>query len=169
MYKLKIKPCIIWFTGLSGSGKSKISQAVRTQLEKLGVKKVKLIDGDIFRKKIKNFSYSQSGRNKVGNAKLILAKSFKKKGYVVLVSGIAANKSWRKKIKKTTKELIEVYVKCPLYICKKRDYKNIYRLSNNFQKYQEGNTRDIIVKSNLISKTKAVQKVVSFLKMKNNF
>jgi len=123
MYKLKIKPCIIWFTGLSGSGKSKISQAVRTQLEKLGVKKVKLIDGDIF----------------------------------------------RKKIKKTTKELIEVYVKCPLYICKKRDYKNIYRLSNNFQKYQEGNTRDIIVKSNLISKTKAVQKVVSFLKMKNNF
>ena len=154
MYKLKIKPCIIWFTGLSGSGKSKISQAVRAQLEKSGVKKVKLIDGDIFRKKF-------------GNAKLILAKSFKKKGYVVLVSGIAANKSWRKKIKKTTKELIEVYVKCPLYICKKRDYKNIYRLSNNFQKYQEGNTRDIIVKSNLISKTKAVQKIVRFLKMKN--
>ena len=169
MYKHKIKPCIIWFTGLSGSGKSKISQSVYNQLKKLGVKRVKLIDGDIFRKKIKNFSYSQSERNKVGNAKLTLAKSFKKKGYVTLVSGIAANKSWRKKIKKTTKDLIEVYVKCPLYVCKKRDYKNIYKLANNFQKYQEGNTRDIIVKSNLISKTKAVEKIVGFLKIKNNF
>ena len=169
MEKIKVNyiPCILWFTGLSGSGKSFISQEVYKKIKKLGIKKLKIIDGDLFRKKIKNFSYNKLGRDKVGFKKLALANKFKNKNYIVLVSGIAASKAWRKKIKKLNRYLIEIYIKCPLYICKKRDYKKIYNSSKNFQKYQEGNSKDITIKSNLLAKNKAAIKIINFLKNKN--
>ena len=167
-FKMNFKPCILWFTGLSGSGKSFISEEVYKKLKKLGINKLKVIDGDIFRKKINNFSYNKLARNKVGLKKLALANKFKKKNYIVLVSGVASSRAWRKKIKKLNKYLIEIYIKCPLYICKKRDYKNIYISSKNFQKYQEGNSRDLIIKSNLLSKNEATIKIINFLKKQNS-
>ncbi len=163
MRKIIFNPCILWLTGLSGSGKTSISLELQKLLINKKIKKIKVIDGDIFRKKIKNYLYNQKSRDIVGLKKLSLAKGFLKKGFLVIVTGIAANKIWRKKIKKKTPNFFEIYIKCPIYICKKRDFKNIYQSSKNYQKYQEGDSKDLVINSKNVKKKNAAKKIVHFL------
>lgn len=159
--KKNLKP-IIWFTGLPGSGKTAISDSLYKLLVKKKYKKIKLIDGDKFRKKIKNFKYSKYDRNKVGDLKLKYGKKFNSKGYITLISGIASNKSWRIKIKKKNLNLIEVYIKCPKIILKKRNKKNLYS-ENRVEKYQESSSKDITINSHSQKSQKSAQKIFKYL------
>tara|TARA_B100000029_G_scaffold516213_1_gene627694 strand:+ start:5816 stop:6343 length:528 start_codon:yes stop_codon:yes gene_type:complete len=153
---------IIWFTGLPGSGKTTVSKLVYKLLIKKKFKKIKLIDGDIFRKKIKNFRYSHFNRNKVGNLKLKYGKKYNLRGYMVLISGVASNKNWRKKIKISNSNLIEVYIKCPKRILKKRTKKNLYFL-NQIPRYEEGNTKDITINTHKQKKFESAKKILRYL------
>jgi len=105
------RPCILFFTGLSASGKSTLCSLLKDKLKKLEITNVTNLDGDIFRKKIKNFNYQNKSRNKIGDIKIKLGKKYKSEGNLVLISGIAHNKLWRKKIKKNTKDNIEILLK----------------------------------------------------------
>ena len=105
--KYKFKPFIIFFTGISASGKSTICLKLQKKFKNLGFKKVKNIDGDFFRKKLRNFNYENISRDKVGDYKISIAKKFLKKKNIVLVSGIAHNKGWRKKLKKQAKIILK--------------------------------------------------------------
>lgn len=155
---------IIWFTGLQGAGKTTLSKSVYKKLKKDKFK-IKLIDGDKFRKKIKNFSYTNKARNQVGDKKLEYGIKFNQKGYIVLISGVAANKQWRKKIKTNNNNLIEVYIKCPLKVLRLR--KKIFHSKPFFiSKYEEGNTADITIYSNKKKKINAANKVIKFIKKK---
>ena len=91
------------------------------------------------------------------------------------MSGIGHDKMWRKKIKKTTKDYFEIYLKCPIKICQKRDFKNQYYrakkgLIKNFVgvnlKYQEGKSHDLTINTSRLTITKSVSKVLTFLKNK---
>ncbi len=164
--KTNLKP-IIWFTGLPGSGKTTISQLFYRLLKKKKFKQIKLIDGDKFRKKIKNFRYSKHDRNKVGNLKLRYGKKFNSKGYITLISGVASNKNWRSKIKKKNLNLIEVYIKCSKIILKKRNKKNLYS-KNRVEKYQEGSTNDITINSHIQKGQESAQKIFKYLIKKKN-
>ena len=116
------KNFIFWFTGLSGSGKTFLILKLKNYLEKKKIKKIKVIDGDTFRKNIKNYKYDIQSREKIGFLKADLAKQFYNKGYVVLVSGIAHKKIWRAKLRKILYNCnySEIYLKCPINECKKR-------------------------------------------------
>jgi adenylylsulfate kinase len=164
IFKQTSKP-IIWFTGLPGSGKTTISKAFYKLLIKEKYKKIKLIDGDKFRKKIKNFNYSKLDRNKVGDSKIKFGKKFNLKGYIVLISGVASSKNWRRKIKKKNSNLIEIYIKCSNKILRKRK-KNLYH-ENKIEKYQEGNTKDIIVNSQIQNSLESAKKIFKYLIKKN--
>lgn len=175
--KYKFKPFIIFFTGISASGKSTICLNLLKKFKKLGFKKVKNIDGDYFRKKLQNFNYKSVSRDKVGDYKISIARKFLKKKYIVLVSGIAHKKSWRKKIKETSKDYFEIYLKCPAKVCEKRDFKKQYTKAkkgkiNNFigvnEPYQLGSTNDLTVNTSSLSIAKSVIKVFNFLK-KNHY
>lgn len=100
---LNFKPCIIFFTGLSASGKSTLCILLKDKLKKLKITNVVNLDGDLFRKKIKDFNYENKSRNKIGDLKIKLGNEYKLQGNIVLISGIAHNKSWRKKQKKIQK------------------------------------------------------------------
>lgn len=163
--KKKLKPVkpIIWFTGLPGSGKTKLSSSIYNYLKKKI--KIKLIDGDKFRNSIKNFNYDQKSRNIVGNKKLALAKRINLQGNIVLVSGVASNKIWRKKTKLRCKNLYEIYLKCPIRVLKLRN-KKIYKIINKPFKYEEGDSVDLIVDTNKLLKHQSTNKVLRFLKRK---
>ena len=63
----KVKPFILWLTGISNSGKTTISNELEKKIKFMGYNNVKNIDGDNFRKKINNFSYDDYSRDKIGS------------------------------------------------------------------------------------------------------
>lgn len=169
------KPCILFFTGISASGKSSLCSALKEKLKKLEIANPINLDGDLFRKKIKNFNYKKKSRNKIGDIKIKLGKKYKSEGKLVLISGIAHDKTWRKKIKKNTKDYFEIFLKCPLKTCQKRDFKKQYvkakkGLIKNFigihEKYQIGSSHDLLINTNRLSKKKSVNAIINFLKKK---
>jgi adenylylsulfate kinase-like enzyme len=136
---VKIRKVIIWFTGIPGSGKTALSIKLYNFL-KIKNKKVKLLDGDIFRKKIKNFKYDLISREKVGQIKMSMANNYYDKGYIVIVSGVAHKKKWRKDLRKlaNSRNYQEFYLKSSISKCLKRKQhlKNYHRLfKSNYEEY----------------------------------
>jgi adenylylsulfate kinase-like enzyme len=174
---LNIKPCIIFFTGLSASGKSTLSRALQDKFKKLNITNVVNLDGDLFRKKIKDFNYKNKSRNKIGDLKIKLGTKYKLQGNIVLISGIAHDKSWRNKTKKNTKDYFEIFLKCSLKTCQKRDFKKQYTkakkgIIKNFvgihEAYEVGKSHDLSINTDRLSKVKSVNNIITFLKKKNS-
>lgn len=169
----KIKPFIIFFTGLNNSGKSTLSKLLKSKLNTLGYKNIKNIDGDIFRKKIKNFFYDKKSRNLVGSRKLKLARKLLKKGFIVIVSGVAPDKKWRQKKKKNIKNLFFIYLKCSFKeslrrnkIKNKNFFTNKINLVGKNQKYEQSNDNDIIINTEKLSQNKSINKIINFFSKK---
>lgn len=126
---LNQKPCILWFTGLSGSGKSTIANAVELELFKRGIKTY-LLDGDNVRHGLnKDLGFSEVDR--VENIRRIgeVSKLFVDAGIIVLTAFISPFKSDRQIAKSLVNynEFIEVFVDTPLEICESRDPKGLYK------------------------------------------
>ena len=174
MKKINIIPKILFITGLPSSGKTTLALSLKDKLKKLGTKNIKYIDGDIFRKKFRLNRYDNRSRNVTGDKKIKYANSFLKLGKFVIVTGIAHNALWRKKTKKNNKNLIEVYSKCPLKICRSRDYKENYtkaqnKVINNFigfnKMYQEGKSVDITLNTYRNTVSTNTNKIIKYLKI----
>ena len=82
------KATTIWFTGLSASGKSTLSQNLFNDLIKLGIKNIELLDGESIRDMLKNNSFDRSSRERIAIQKARIALELNKKGKVVLVSAL---------------------------------------------------------------------------------
>jgi adenylylsulfate kinase len=144
----------IWFTGLSASGKSTLSERLYNDLQKLGVTNVELLDGESVRDMLKNDSFDKSSREKIGIQKARIALELNKQGKIVLVSGIAHKKRWRKDIRKMIDNYFEVYLDCDVKECSKRDYKGNYdkafsgKLENFIgvsEQYEESDEYDFVL------------------------
>ena len=123
------KSCVIWFTGLSASGKSTLANALGRQLHLMGVKSY-VLDGDNIRHGLnKDLSFSPEHRKE--NIRRIgeVAKLFVDAGLIVLTAFISPYKQDRDSVRELLKEgeFLEVYLKCSLSECEKRDPKGIYR------------------------------------------
>jgi len=123
------KPMVLWFTGLSGSGKSSIA----TALEKILVQQygllTYLIDGDEIRKGLnKDLGFTAADRNE--NIRRIgeVAKLMYGAGLIVLVAAISPFREDRQKARSLFPQgdFWEIYVECPLDVCQKRDPKGLY-------------------------------------------
>jgi adenylylsulfate kinase len=123
------KPCVIWFTGLSGSGKSTVANEVEAQLFKLG-KHTFLLDGDNVRHGLnRGLSFSEADR--IENIRRVgeVAKLFSDAGLIVLTAFISPFKQDRQMVRELmgASEFIEVFVDAPLSICERRDPKGLYK------------------------------------------
>jgi adenylylsulfate kinase len=120
---------LLWFTGLSGSGKSTIANAVEYELYKLGIKTYTL-DGDNIRKGLNN-DLSFSPQDRTENIRRIAETSnlMIDAGIVVLAAFVSPYKKDRENIKNIVKDVnfVEVYINTSIEECERRDVKGLYK------------------------------------------
>lgn len=122
-------PCILWFTGLSGSGKSTVANAVEMLLFQKQ-KHTYLLDGDNVRHGLnKGLTFSEEDR--IENIRRVgeVSKLFSDSGLIVLTAFISPFASDRNLVRELVREgeFIEVFIDTPLEVCEQRDPKGLYK------------------------------------------
>ena len=171
------KPCILWFTGLSASGKSTIANALESRLLELQ-KHTYLLDGDNIRLGL-NQDLGFSDEDRVENIRRIgeVSKLFVESGLIVLTAFISPFIKERQSVRESVNddEFIEIYVDTPLSVCQNRDPKGLYEKVKegkiaNFtgisSPYEEPIKADIHIKTDIISVEKSVQLIINYLRDK---
>lgn len=125
----KQKPCLIWFTGLSGSGKSTIASALEEELHRRGFHTY-LLDGENVRHGL-NKDLGFTDEDRVENIRRIgeMARLFVDAGVIVMSAFISPFSAERDMVRGLLdeNEFIEVYMNTPLEVCESRDPKGFYR------------------------------------------
>jgi len=175
----KQKPCLLWYTGLSGSGKSTVANAVDALLFERGCHSY-LLDGDNVRHGL-NGDLGFSDNERIENIRRIseVGKLFVDSGLIVSTAFISPFASDRELARQMLEqgEFIEVYIDTPIAVCEQRDPKGLY------QKARAGEIKDftgidsgydvpqspaIHVKTNEKSIQQCAQQIVEYL-VENEF
>jgi len=123
------KPCVLWFTGYSGSGKSSIADRLEQKLHAMG-NRTYLLDGDNVRHGL-NKDLGFTDQDRVENIRRVaeVSKLMVDAGLIVLTSFISPFRSERKMARELMDdgEFVEVFVNTPLEICEQRDPKGLYK------------------------------------------
>jgi len=164
---------VIWFTGLSASGKSTLAHALENALFEKGCKTY-VLDGDNIRHGLnKDLGFSPQDREE--NIRRIgeVAKLFADAGLIVLTAFISPYRSDREKARKLNpKNFIEVYVKCDIDICEQRDPKGLYKKAKAGEipeftgisaPYEEPENPEIVIDTGQCSVEQAVNFLLTYL------
>lgn len=170
--------CVLWFTGLSGSGKSTIANAVSSELYRQGINEY-VLDGDNIRHGL-NRELGFSNLDRTENIRRIgeVAKLFVDSGAVVTTAFISPFRSDRDQVRDLfeKEEFIEVYVECPLDECERRDPKQLYEKARRGEikdftgidsPYEAPDCPEITIHSDQLNVEEAVGHIFQYLKEKN--
>lgn len=168
------KPVVLWFTGLSGSGKSTVANLVEKRLHDLG-RHTYTLDGDNVRHGLnKDLGFTDADRveniRRVGEAARLMADA----GLITLVSFISPFQSERRMARELLPEgeFIEVYISTPLAVCEQRDVKGLYARARrgeikNFtgidSAYEAPESAELDLNTAEISAEVAATKIVDYL------
>ena len=167
---------IIWLTGLSGVGKTTLAKELK---KKFYTKKIKIVDGDTFRKKNKNSIKKITKQNILENNVSIInyIKSIKRKYDIIIVAVISPLLKTRNLAKKVFKDnYFEVYLKCGVKELIRRDTKGLYKLAIKKKiknligfrsniKYETSNYKKIILNTNKLNVNQCIAIIVKKLKL----
>ena len=169
------KPAVLWFTGLSGSGKSTIANLVERQLYDRGVRTF-LLDGDNVRHGL-NRDLGFADADRVENIRRVgeVAKLFTQAGILVLCSFISPFRAERRMVRELLPEgeFIEVFVDTPIEDCMKRDPKGLYakalkgeiaHFTGVTSPYEEPEAAELTIDTSKLSAVQAAEQVVEALK-----
>jgi ATP sulfurylase/adenylyl-sulfate kinase len=121
------KGFVVWFTGLSGAGKSTVATALAAELERRG-RHIELLDGDEVRTHLsKGLGFSKEDRDtnirRIGYVARLVSRS----GGVAITAAISPYREVREEIRAQTPGFVEVYMRCPIEALTQRDTKGLYR------------------------------------------
>lgn len=117
----------LWFTGLSGSGKSTISHRITERLRAAG-RRVELLDGDIVRTNLsQGLGFSKEDRDTNVRRIGFVCELLSRNGVIAVVAAISPYREARDRVRANIPEFIEVYVECPLDVLAERDVKGLYK------------------------------------------
>jgi len=168
------KSCVLWFTGLSASGKSTIANEVEKRLHDMQVRSY-LLDGDNIRKGLnKNLGFSPEDRKE--NIRRIgeVAALFVDAGLFVLTAFISPYREDRAMVRSLFPEgeFIEIHVHCPLEVCEQRDPKGLYQRARQQQipeftgitaPYEEPDQPELVLETDKQSVEDAAEQVIRYL------
>lgn len=167
---------VLWFTGLSGSGKSTIANAVSKELYRQGINEY-VLDGDNVRHGLnQDLGFSEKDRNE--NIRRIgeVAKLFVDSGKIVTTAFISPFRADREQVRKLFEkgEFIEVFVDCPLEECEKRDPKQLYAKARRGEikdftgidsPYEAPEKAEITIHSERLSVEESVTTILDYLRL----
>jgi len=171
------RPCILWFTGLSGSGKSTVANAVEAKLCAMG-RHTYLLDGDNVRHGLnKDLGFGESDR--VENIRRIgeVAKLFVDSGLIVLTAFISPFRKDRESVREMVEEgeFVEIFIDTPLEVCEARDPKGLYRKARAGEipdftgissPYEAPENPEVHIKNDGIGVEEAARAVIDYLEAK---
>src|SRR5579871_3201570 len=118
----------IWFTGLSGSGKSTLSEIIEQRLKQRG-RNIEVLDGDIVRTHLsKGLGFSREDRDTNIKRIAFVCGLLTRNGVICISAAIAPYREAREWARQEIGNFVEVYVKCPIDVCRQRDVKGLYKL-----------------------------------------
>src|SRR5579864_8065566 len=120
----------IWFTGLSGAGKSTLSEAIEKRLNARG-RNVEILDGDVVRTHLsKGLGFSREDRDTNIKRIAFVCSLLTRNGVICISAAISPYRETRAWARQEIGNFVEVYVKCPIDVCRERDVKGLYKLAD---------------------------------------
>ncbi|NJL82967.1 MAG: adenylyl-sulfate kinase [Chloroflexaceae bacterium] len=124
---MKQRGVTVWFTGLSGAGKTTISRKVAEILRSQAYP-LEILDGDVVRQNLtKGLGFSKEDRDenirRIGFVSHLLSRN----GVIVLVSAISPYRDIREEVRSRIGDFVEIYVNAPVEVCEDRDVKGLYK------------------------------------------
>lgn len=168
------KGVTLWFTGLSRSGKSTLATEVEKRLYERGYITF-ILDGDNIRHGLnRNLGFSPEDREENIRRVGEVAHLFSQAGIINMTAFISPYRADRKKAKDLAKEgeFIEIFCRCSVEVCEKRDQKGLYKRARAGEiaeftgisaPYEEPENPEIILETDKESVEESVQKVIAFL------
>jgi adenylyl-sulfate kinase len=117
----------LWFTGMSGAGKSTISERVYARLKESGAR-VELLDGDVVRTHLsKGLGFSKEDRDTNIRRIGFVCELLSRNGVIAIVAAISPYREVREEVRSRIGDFVEVYVHCPIEVLAERDVKGLYK------------------------------------------
>ncbi|MFQ5593565.1 MAG: adenylyl-sulfate kinase [Anaerolineae bacterium] len=160
----------IWFTGMSGAGKTTLAQRVVEELKARGITRIELLDGDVIRTNLsKGLGFSKEDRDtnirRIGWVCEVLTRN----DVVAVASAISPYRVVRDEVRQKVGRFVEVYVKCPVEVLVDRDVKGLYAkaLAGEIQNftgisdpYEEPLTPEVVVETDTESVDESLTKIL---------
>jgi len=162
----------LWFTGLSGAGKTTLARLVETELRNRG-SRVEVLDGDIIRTNLsKGLGFSKEDRDtnirRIGFVCNLLTRN----GVVAIAAAISPYREVRDELRRDIGSFVEVYVSCPISVLAERDVKGLYKKAlageiKNFtgvdDPYESPLAAEVIVETDSESAEESAARIISKL------
>jgi len=166
---------VVWLTGLPASGKTTIARELERELRDRGLR-VEVMDGDEVRQGLsRDLGFSKEDREKHAMRVAYVSKLLARNGVAVIVALISPYRSFREAIRRDIKDFIEVYVKCPVEECARRDPKGLYAralageipdFTGVNDPYEEPENPELVLDTLAESTRESVDKLLSWLSKK---
>ena len=169
------KGVTLWFTGLSGSGKSTVANEVEYELNKLGFHTY-LLDGDNIRHGLnKDLGFSEEDRKENIRRISEVAKLFVDAGIITLTAFISPFREDRNRAREIIGDFLEVFIDTPIEECEKRDPKGLYKKAKNGEiknftgidsPYEAPKNPDIHIRTTEMTPSEAANEIIKQLQQK---